>query len=912
MAEEERMRIKDVKINGIRNPIGYDLSRIVCSWKVTDARDSHPEKACISVFTDESRTVRIACFEGDLSPAGTLLNMPLLPRTRYWFTVEVFSKNEHAVSEPCFFETGKGEEPWEAAYIGTAEEKDVRHPVFFRRFSLPGKVLSARLYITGLGLYEAFLNGKRIGDDLLTPHCTDYHLRIQADTYDITEALAEDNLLEISLGNGWYKGRLGYEGGVSLFGDRFGCIAELRMKMEDGTEETVFTDENWAYRFSAVQESDLYDGEFVDDTAEPETPKTVRPLDFDYSRLHDRLSLPVRVKKTLPVQEIIRNDLGETVLDFGQNCAGFVSFINRQEKGKEVLLEYGEILQKGHFYNGNYRTAKARFRYVSDGMEKTVCPHFSFFGFRYVRLTGIDDPDPDDFTCNVICSDLEETMTFRSSSEDLNRLQLNTLWGQRSNFIDLPTDCPQRDERLGWTGDANVFSSAACYQMDCRAFYYKYLTDLRDDQKVHGGVVANYVPNISGEGGSSVWGDSAIAIPMNLYETYGDTEALRSHYPLMKDWVEHIMETDRKNGGRHLWDSGFHFGDWLALDGVSEQSFKGGTDDYYIASICYYTDCRRMKEAAAVLGYEEDRIRYERQEKLVRTAILQEYFTPSGRLAVDTQTGYLLALSSGLYVSEDKIIQGLLDRLRRDAYRIRCGFVGATLMLQTLASHGLEKLAAYFLFQDEYPGWMHCIRLGATTIWERWNSVLDDGTISGTGMNSLNHYAYGSVMEYVYRYLAGISPLEPGYRKILIAPQPNWRLRDLSVSYDSIAGVVSSHILLEDDGSLSFCFSVPFGTEALVRFPGINREETFETGNYSFRYLPEKDFRQKYDEDSLLAEMLQDKEALHVLRKHLPMILPEEEESRSIRLRELRWMFYLGITPEAAEQCINELKGLRA
>ena len=905
------MKITDIKINGIREPLGYEMTPIVCSWKVVDAKDDKQSRNRICIFSDEKLTEQLACFEGELSSLGYVIELPLKPRTRYWFTVEVFTEHCRAVSEPHWFETGKCGEPWAADWIGTQAEEDIRHPVFFRRFSLKNNIQNARLYVTGLGLYEAYLNGQKVGNEFLTPYCTDYSTRVQVQTYDVTSALKEENLLEIALGNGWYKGRLGYEGMQAVFGDRFGCIAELRIMYEDGKEETVLTDGNWSYRYSNICESDLYDGEFVDATADTDEVFSAKNLPFDKCLLHDRQSLPVCIKATLGVKEIIQNDLGETILDFGQNFTGFVSFTDRMKRGEELRLDYGEILQKGHFYNDNYRTAKASFHYISDGQGKIVRPHFTFYGFRYVRVTAPGDIDPSDFVGNVLYSDLDASLEFSSSSERLNRLQKNTLWGQRSNFLDIPTDCPQRDERFGWTGDANVFSATACFQMDARAFYHKYLTDLRDDQLKHSGVVANYVPNIVGMGGSSVWGDAAIAIPMCVYEAYGDIEALRSHYPLMRDWMEYIIAVDCQNGNHHLWDSGFHFGDWLALDGISEQSFKGGTDDYYISSVCYYTDCRQMKDAAAILGYEEDRIRYERQEALVREAVLNEYFTPNGRLAIDTQTGYLLSLSSGIYRTKEKIIDELLERFRRDAYRIRAGFVGATIMLQTLAENGLEDLAAFLLFQREYPGWMHCVDLGATTIWERWNSVLDDGSISGTGMNSLNHYAYGSVMEYVYKYLAGIRPLEPGYRKALIAPQPNWRLKELSLSYNSAMGLYRTHTKIHEDGRLSFDFSIPFGASAVVCFPGTERREVFSFGNYSFIYQPEKDYLQKYNENSLLAEMLDDPDAVRILGSFVPMINLQDEETRSLRLRELKNMFYLGITPDNAAQCTEELMRLR-
>ena len=910
------MEIYDLKINGIREPLGFELPYVSVSWKVrgTESKRAIKEKLCVSADPDFAEI--LCCREGDcLRRTGEALEMKLSPRTRYFVRVEVSGDAGDSAEAVSFFETGKMDEPFSAAWIGTQPE-DRFHPLFFRAFTLREKPVSARLYITGLGLYEAYLGGEKIGSEFLAPYCNDYNEGVQVQTYDVAGLLrAGDNLLEFLCGNGWYKGRLGYEGAKEVFGDRFMALAELHIHYADGSEQVCGTDGSWQYRASDFVLTDIYDGECLDRSGKegPAKPVAVLPP----RKTVDRYSLPVIIKDTLPVKELIRTPAGEWVLDFGQNFTGFVSYTADFPAGTKITLDHGEILQNGNFYNDNYRTAKAQMIYVSGGRRESVRAHFTYFGFRYVRVTGWPgEPKAADFCGQVLYSDLDTAVEFESSDSKLNRLAKNAFWGQRSNFLDMPTDCPQRDERLGWTGDAQVFSPTACFQMDTRAFYRKFLKDLRLDQLKNGGAVANYLPNFSGmPGGSSVWGDVASFLPVTLYDFYGDLDALREAYPLMHDWLEWIVKQDEEHGGHRLWNFGFHFGDWLAQDGVTPQSMKGGTDDYFVASMYYYASARKLARSAQLLGRASDAERYDALAEEIYRAILHEYFSPAGRLCIDTQTAYLLCLNFGVYIDRDLIVNALQRRLQKDCWKIKGGFVGATMMCRVMAENGMEDLAAYYLFQEGFPGWMHCVDLGATTIWERWNSVLDDGSISGTGMNSLNHYSYGSVMEYVFRDLAGIRSLAPGFTRVRFAPQPTWRLQELRFAFDSASGRYASHWRINADGSLTMRFEVPFGCTAEAVLPGGETLE-LEAGVFEKTWTPEKDYRLKYSMQSRLDEVRHDPEAIAILREDLPpaigLIESGDVEFYGMRFEELQTLFFRGFNPPMVQEGTKRLFQLKA
>ena len=914
------MKITAIRINGIREPLGFAFPHLSVSWKVTESTSgqSARERLCVAADPDFTQIL----FEKEsvkLQSAGERVSLQLQPRRRYYVRVEVWGEKGDSALGTSWFETGKMEEPWQAKWIGTQAE-DRFHPSFFRPFSLDRPAASARLYVTGLGLYEAYLNGEKAGQDLLAPFCNDYNEQVQYQTYDVTALLkGGENFIEIFTGNGWYKGRLGYEGGKETYGDRFQVIAELRVTLADGTEQVIGTDESWRYQGSDLEYTDIYDGECLNHLLwqgkeNPAKSVCVMPE----KKLTDRYSLPVTVKDSLPVLEVIHTPAGETVLDMGQNFVGYVEYEADFPAGTRIVLDHGEILQEGNFYNDNYRSAKAQMIYVSDGRRETVRAHFTFFGCRYVRVTGWPgEVKTGDFTGRVVYSDLDTAIRFESGHAKLNRLARNAFWGQRGNFLDMPTDCPQRDERLGWTGDAQVFSPTACFQMDTRAFYRKFLTDLRIDQVKHEGSVANYLPNISGmPSGSSVWGDIATFLPMTLYEYYGDRADLEAQYPLMRDWTEHILRLDEQNGGGRLWNFGFHFGDWLAQDGVTPQSMKGGTDDFFVASMYYYASARKTEKAAGILGKKEDAERYGKLAEEIYAAILREYFSPNGRLCVDTQTAYLLCLNFGVYLNKDRLIEGIKRRFQKDCFKIKGGFVGATMMCRVLAENGLEDLAAYFLFQEGFPGWIHCVNLGATTIWERWNSVLDDGRISGTGMNSLNHYSYGSVMEYVFRDLAGIQPLEPGFGRVRFAPQPTWRAGFMDAAYDSVRGEYASSWRINGDGTLSVRFRVPYGCTAEALLPGTNEKAELTAGVFEKTYVPDHDYRLKYSMDSRLDELKDDPEAVEILRADLPpardLIESDDAEFLAMSLNDLQYLFFRGFNPQMVREGTRRLFELKA
>ena len=913
------MQITDLRMNGIREPIGFELPYLSLSWKVRESVSRRSAETRITVAGDPAFSDVLYEKTGEtLRSSGEEIPLATAPRTRYYCRVEVTGDAGDRACADTWFETGKKEEPWTGKWIGTTEE-DRFHPVFFRTFALPEEAVSARLYVTGLGLFEAYLNGEKAGSDLLAPFCNDYSEAVQVLTCDVGALLsAGENRIEIFTGNGWYKGRLGYEGAREVYGNRFRVLAELRIRLADGTEQVVATDGDWRYRGSDFAATDIYDGETLDRTlwAEKENPDRPAVLLTELP-LTDRYSLPVVVKDSLPVREVIHTPAGETVLDFGQNFTGCAEYTAAFPAGTRIVLDHGEILQGGNFYNDNYRTAKAQMIYVSDGRRETVRAHFTYFGFRYVRVTGWPgEVRKEDFTGRVIYSDLDTAIRFRSSDADLNRLAQNAFWGQRSNFLDMPTDCPQRDERLGWTGDAQVFSPTASFQMDTRAFYRKFLKDLRADQVKNGGAVANYLPNIGSiPGGSSVWGDIATFLPMTLYDFYGNRGDLEAQYPLMRDWLEWIRRQDDERGGARLWNFGFHFGDWLAQDGVTPQSMKGGTDDYFVASMYYYASARKTERAARILGKDADAEASGKLAGEIREAILREYFSPNGRLAVTTQTAYLLCLNFGVYVDRERIIADFRTRLQKDCYRIKGGFVGATMMCRVMAENGMEDLAAYFLFQEGFPGWMHCVHLGATTIWERWNSVLDDGTISGTEMNSLNHYSYGSVMEYVYRDLAGIRGTAPGFARVRFAPQPTSRVREIECAYDSVSGEYASCWRINGDGTLTVRFRVPFGCSAEAVLPGTGRTLELEAGEYEETYRPDVDYRLKYTMDSRLDEMRGDPEALRLLEEDFPhaleLIRTGDAEFLSMSLNELRFLFFRGFNPQMVAEGTRRLLALK-
>ncbi|MBR0400780.1 MAG: family 78 glycoside hydrolase catalytic domain [Mogibacterium sp.] len=923
------MKISQIRINGISEPMGFVMDKPDVSWKVTDTVSKKAESISIEIFKAAVPEHAAAQKAGpELNSAGECIDAVLEPRTEYIARVYVKGDAGDEACEESSFETGKMDEVWQAEWIAAAKGDDC-HPYMKKTFTVRPGLCRARLYATGVGLFEAYINGNKLGEEYLKPGITDYEKRIQAVTFPVDGLREGENELAFMLGKGWYMGVFGLELKDNYYGSRMAAIAELHLEYADGSEDVVCTDGDFVYTASDISESGIYFGETVERRNPDEAEWKPVSVITEYSReegswnlskehITDRLSPALRVQEIVTAKEIITTPAGETVIDFGQNFAGFPEFDADFAAGTRIVLDFGEILQQGNFYRGNYRDANSQFVYVSGGKKETVRPSFTFFGFRYVKVTGWEgELTTDMFRGCALYSDMHRAGSIHTGNAKIDRLYENGVWGLKSNFLDMPTDCPQRSERLGWTGDAQIFAPTASYHMDTRAFFHKFELDLMDAQEDVDGAMPNYVPNLfTMRDATSAWGDIATFLPMTMWKYYGSIKELEFAYPMMTGWVDYMDRLDAAKGERtYTFNPGFQFGDWLALDGASETSFKGSTDDNYLGAVYYYQSAKNTAEAAAILGKADDEKKYSELAENIRAGILNEYFTPNGRFAMDTQASYVVALKFGLWIDRDRLIAQFMERLKKDGFSIRCGFIGAPLLCTVLGEAGQIPTAYDFLLKEDFPSWLYCVNLGATTIWERWNSVGPDGTISDTGMNSLNHYSYGSVMEFMYAYAAGIRPAEPGFRKAVIAPYPDYRLPRLDCSFDSAAGRYVSNTSLNGDGSVSIHIEIPFGCEAEVTLPRSGRDpETLPAGSYDFNYVPEKDFRKPFDEHTPIVKLAENEQAAGILFGLVPpiggMAKGRDPEFGYNGLADFRYLTFLPFEPEKLEEAIRQISEL--
>lgn len=839
------MEVYDLRVDHLENPIGYEMSKTVFSWKVRDAEGKKQTAARIQIsnspeFVRED-LIADTGFTEDFSSLSAEVDVPLMPRSRYYWSVTVRTDaGEETSGSTQWFETGKMDEPWNARWI-TCDNTQTRHPVFKKKITLKGEVKEARFYICGLGLYEAYYEGKRIGEEYLTPYCNDYNNWVQYQTYDVTQMLRGDGVLSVLLGNGWYKGRFGFDTSpdARYYGNEWKLIAELRVEYADGSCEVTGTDESWEVERSRITFSDIYDGEHRDDTLEDLPAEPAVLCDAPVGKLTARMSTPVTVHEKIAPIELIHTPAGETVLDMGQEFTGIFDLHVKEPAGTRIHVQTGEILQNGNFYRDNLRTAKSEYIYISDGQGKVIRPHFTFYGYRYVKIEGIPDLKEEDFTGLALYSEISQTGSVTTGNEMVNQLLSNISWGMKSNFLDVPTDCPQRDERMGWTGDAQIFSGTAMYLADTYAFYRKYLYDMALEQKGQNGKVSQVVPDFGKHGTSSVWGDAACVIPWNLYLFYGDRTILKEQYESMASWVDYIRETD---GDDHRWRNEFHYGDWLAMDHPvgGETGFLGGTDERFIADVSYAVSAGIVKKAAAILGKTEDAEKYGRLEDSQRDWIRREYYTQTGKCCIRTQTAQLMTLKYSLSDNRDEAKRMLRTLLDESDGRLRTGFVGTPLLCQVLSENGMDDLAYELLLNEEFPGWLNEVKLGATTIWERWNSVDQNRCITGTQMNSLNHYASGAVAEWIFRYAAGIGIREgdngaAGFRRIVFAPRLCRKLGSAEGTYESASGSCRCGWRFIDDSHVHISVSVPFGATAELILPEAEEQVFMDRENPMFR-----------------------------------------------------------------------------
>ena len=773
-------------------------------------------------------------------------------------------------------------EPFEGKWIANAD-KDLPNPLFKKNFHTErNNIKQARLYATGLGVYNAYLDGKKIGNEFLTPGFTAYDQWVQIQTYDITDLLTANSLhdLVFSCADGWYKGNMGFDGGKNnIYGDQHMILADLYITYDDGKSQIIKTDKSWFTTNGQVTKSGIYYGEDVDATIKIENYRPVVEVQSPTSELSDRLSLPIVEHEKLDVKKVINTPKGELILDFGQNQAGWPMFYNHLPKGKKIILQMGEILQNGNFYNENLRKARASFTYISDGKKKWVHPNFTYFGYRYVKVTGVDKLNPEDFKAQVLYSDLKQTGHLQTNNEKVNRLFQNVIWGQRSNFMDVPTDCPQRDERLGWCGDSEIFSETANFNMDTFEFFRKYLRDIRVEQTLNGGKSPMFAPSLKTPfSGMAIWGDAICILNWNLYKFYGDKALLQENYYAMKRWVDWITANSKT---ADLWTGQMQLGDWLALDNDEPSSPKGKTDDVYIASLYYANSAHIVAQAAGVLNNLSDMKKYTDLNQRILQAIRKEYLSPNGRLTIDTQSAYVLALKFDLPLPKQKkhVIDDLVTRIHKDNDHLTTGFVGTPYLCEELSENGYHNLAVKIFLQEDYPSWLYSVNLGATTIWERWNSVLKDGKMNPAGMNSLNHYSLGAVMAWCYKDILGIYDHNSDFSQVVFKPHFDMNLSQVKGSYDSNYGKLKIDYELKSSTSVKINLEIPFGMKLILKLYDI-ASDTFsvngkiisipnvlQSGTYEIEYRTTKSLVKGLNLDIKISTLLEKKELVAKIDK---------------------------------------------
>jgi len=829
-------------------PIGIDIQKPRLSWQIISGEDNILQTAYEIRVTDQPAKGKLIWTSGKVDSnqsVNVVYEGPALKSMQrvYWQVRIRDNKNKlSGWSEPSYWEMGILEpETWKASWISIQSEtteKGSKPAQYFRKdFTIGKKIKSARVYITSLGLYQLFLNGQKVSTDLFTPGWTSYKNRIQYQTYDVTPMIQQKNSIGAIVGDGWYRGNIGWGNENGYYGSKLALLAQLHINYTDGTSETINTDVSWKATTGPIVFSDIYNGESYDARKEmigwsksgfnDGTWGKVTLLDQSKKILIAPQGVSVKTIEEIKPVKLITTAKGEMVFDMGQNMVGWIKLRIAGKKGDQVTLKFAEVLDKeGNFYTDNLRAAKATDLYILKGDgEEIFEPHFTFHGFRFLKIEGMSSqPSLDQITGMVIHSDMKPTGTFTCSDPMINQLQHNIQWGQKGNFLDVPTDCPQRDERLGWTGDAQVFSMTAAFNFNVAPFYTKWMRDVAADQ-LPSGLVPHVIPDVlKGGGGSTAWADVSLIVPWTTYLAYGDQRILEVQYPSMKAWVDYMTS---RAGDDFLWTGDYHFGDWLAF-ATNNSDYPGATTEKDLIATAYYSySSGLLAKIAGIIGKKQDAEKYAQLSGNIKKAFIHEFVTPSGRLVSHTQTAYSMALAFNL-LPEDLIPKAaayLAGDVKKFGH-LTTGFVGTPLLCKTLSANGYEDLAFMLLNRREYPSWLYPVTQGATTIWERWDGQKPDGSFQDVGMNSFNHYAYGAIGEWLYRYVAGmdIDPNAPGYKHILLSPHPGGGLSNASVEFASLYGQVKSAWKL-DGNDFVYKVTVPSNTTATVTLPAAKQEQ---------------------------------------------------------------------------------------
>lgn len=739
---------------------------------------------------------------------------------------------------------------WTGRMIGLTEPERPAQPALVRTtFSVAGRVRRATLFATARGVYQAEVNGAPVDDEILKPGWTSYQFRLIHETTDVTSLLTEGrNTIGAWIAGGWYTESFGFRDSAKPFyGEQPAVALQLVIDYEDGQTDTISSGTSWKAVPGPIISSGIYAGESFDatlvagnwgDSEFDDSAWTPVRVDEDFPEPSPRSAPAVRAIEQRSVERVITSPSGKTILDFGQNLVGRLRITVRGERGHTVTLRHAEVLEHGELGIRPLRRAAAVDRYTLAGSgDEQWEPRFTFHGFRYAQVDNWPGTlDPEDIVAVVIHSDMERTGWFDSSNELVNRFHENVVWGMRGNFLYLPTDCPQRDERLGWTGDIQVFSPTASYLFDSDGFLSAWLEDLALEQHAADGIVPFIVPNVLGDWTepAAAWGDAACVVPWVLYERFGNLRVLADQYESMKSWVETVAAI---SGDRLLWEGRFQFGDWLDPDAPADYPADAKTDPDIVASAYFFRSTDILARTAALLGLVDDAERYAELAARIKTAFLSEYVTLAGRMMSDAQTSYGLAIMFGLTRDDGeraRMGDRLAELVRSAGYRIGTGFVGTPLVADALTVTGHLETASRLLTQTENPSWLYSVTMGATTVWERWDSMLEDGSINPGEMTSFNHYALGAIADWLHRTVAGLAPAAPGYRAITIHPHPLPGFDYATTAHETPYGLASAGWTRNPDGTVTVEAIIPANTTATVYLPGATTPLDIGSGSHSW------------------------------------------------------------------------------
>lgn len=849
MSAMAQLTVSSLKVNHMEQPDGLTDKNPVFSW-IMDGKGRNKAQTAyeIVVYQDGKPIWKTGKVASDNSITVPYEGKELQSGMRYSWKVRVWDEKGKASrwSEPATWLTGlMDNREWKAQWIEPQEQSDAS-PLLRKQFTVSKPIASAVAHITARGMYEAAINGVKVGNMDYAPGWTTYDYRLQYQTYDVTSMLQRgENTWGVVLGRGWHHSVLGWQAQSNKTTYKIknmAALAQLVVTYKDGTQEVIVTDDSWKCSTGEILHSTIYDGETVDARLKQEGWSSNGYDDSKWQQVKvaalptdDLVSMesePMVKQEVLTPVQVITTPAGEKVLDFGQNLVGREIVTYKGKPGQEILISHAEVLdEKGNFYTVNLRSAKAQSRYICSGGEDKFEPRFTFYGFRYLKVEGIEEElNPDNFKAVAIHSDMARNGNFTSSNEQVNQLQSNIEWGLKGNFLDVPTDCPQRDERLGWCGDAQVFFRTATFNRDVQNFFGKWLKDLALDQ-LPDGRVPDVIPNIVGlvGAGRTGWADAATIIPWQHYMAYGDKRILKTQFESMKAWTNFMIGESKEKG--YLWDSGWHYGDWLFFSVDNDTAGESAVTYRPLIMQCFFAHSAELTaRAARVLGMSEEAAYYEEVTRKAKEAFCHAYLTPAGMLVSATQTAYVLALNFDMLPQEVRPVAAkhLAENVKKYGH-ITTGFLGTPYICHVLTEWGYQELAYQLLLRQQYPGWLYPVTMGATTIWERWNSMMPDRTIPDNGMNSFNHYSYGAIGDWLYRDAVGLRETSPGFKTLAVKPHPGGGFTQMKAEQGTPYGKAAAEWKTTEAGFM-LEVTIPVGTTAEIYVPSQSAAQVWLDG----------------------------------------------------------------------------------